>query len=399
MRVEAPSARGGLDLCSRRGGRRDRVIHRIGRALLAVVVLGLIAAACGPPTAPPLGRPALRQTPAAPRVFDNSDPAVLVDGGAVYLFGSTNNRWVPVRRITSFGATLAQSQQQWAQSPRDAMPALPAWVDPAERQIWAPTLIKLGSKYVMWFAAAHAGARDEANDQCIGRAEATTVTGPYIPASAPMYCGLPPEGAGGGLPASNPWGRGALDPQVLRGADGNLYLVVALSRTGANIGGLRLDSLGRVIGGANATPSTLASQAYPWHDGTDDGTMGSGAFLENPTMIYEPATRTYLLFYSAGQWYSSRYVTGFGRCATPIGPCRLDSRGPMLMSGNGRSGVGGLTAFRDVNGTTLRVAYASWQAGREGQSGSVGEYSRQTHWGTIALSAGSDPSTQSVAIA
>lgn len=97
-------------------------------------------------------------------------------------------------------------------------------------------------------------------------------------------------------------------------------------------------------------------------------------------MIYDPATRTYLLFYSAGQWYTARYVTGFARCATPLGPCRLDARGPMLMGGIGRTGVGGLTAFEDSGGA-LRVAYASWEAGRENQVGPAGTYKRQTHWG------------------
>lgn len=114
-------------------------------------------------------------------------------------------------------------------------------------------------------------------------------------------------------------------------------------------------------------------------------------------MIYDPATRTYLLFYSAGQWYTARYVTGFARCATPLGPCRLDARGPMLMGGIGRTGVGGLTAFEDSGGA-LRVAYASWEAGRENQVGPAGTYKRQTHWGTLVRSAGGDPATQSIAI-
>lgn len=367
-------------------------------AIAAVVVAAMVLTACQP-APPPLGRPALKQTPAAPRVFDNADPAVLVTPtGLTYLFGSTNNKKLPVRRITSFGTSLADSQTHWARDARDAMPTRPAWVDPEEWQIWAPTVIKLGERYVVHFAAARGGpTSDEGNDQCIGRAESTSPTGPYVPAATPVYCGLPAEGAVGGQPPSNRWGRGALDPEVLRGADGKLYLLVTLSRTRANIGALSLDSIGRVIGGVNATPTTLASQSYPWHDGTVDSTLGSGAFLENPSMIYDPATRTYLLFYSAGQWNTSRYVTGFARCATPLGPCRLDSRGPMLISGNGRTGVGGLTAFQD-SGATLRVAYASWQEGRENQVGPAGTYKRQTHWGTLVRSAGSDPATQSVAI-
>lgn len=361
------------------------------RAVLGIVAVAVTASllvGCGPA----LGRPATKQAPASPRVFDASDPAVLDFDGTIYLFGSSNNRKVPVRQISSFSGTLAESQTQWARSPRDAMPTRPAWVDPAEWQIWAPSVIKLGERFVMYYAAKRAGATDETNDQCIGRAEALTPLGPYVPGSAPIYCGLPRESG------SNWWGRGALDPEIIRGADRKLYLLVSLSRTRANIGALKLDSIGRVIGGVNATPTTLVSQSYPWHDGTVDSSLRSDAFLENPSMVYEPNTKTYLLFYSAGQWYTNRYVTGFARCSTPVGPCTADSRAPMLVNGNGRTGVGGLTAFATGDGV-LRAAYASWTAGRENQSGSVGQYSRQVSWGVIAVTKTTDPAAQAVRIA
>ena len=56
-----------------------------------------------------------------------------------------------------------------------------------------------------------------------------------------MYCGLPAEGAVGGQPPSNRWGRGALDPEVIRAKDGRLFLLVALGRTKDNIGVVPLD--------------------------------------------------------------------------------------------------------------------------------------------------------------
>lgn len=347
---------------------------------------------------PGLGAIAIRQAPDAPRVFDNADPAVFARPDALYLFGSTNNRKVPVRRITDYSTSLGESQTAWNQGPRDAMPARPAWVDPAEWEIWAPSVIEIGNQYVMYFSAARGGpTNDEHNDKCIGRAHSSTVMGPYTPEPHPVYCGRPAEGAKAGLPPSNWWGRSALDPEVIRAADGQLYLLMALGRSHENIGVVRLDGAGNVIGGVNATPTVLAWQFLPWHDGSDNSTLGSGAFLENPSMIHDPATNTYLLFYSAGQWYTSSYVTGFARCTTPMGPCSLDTRGPFLRNGNGRTGAGGLTAFRDGTGTA-RVAYASWQQGRENQVGSVGQYKRQTHWMTLALGAGTNPATQSVSL-
>ena len=306
----------------------------------------------------------------------------------MYLFGSTNNMRVPVRQITSFTGTLRTSQTDWY-NPRSAMTVRPAWVDPGEDQVWAPSVRKLGTTFMMWFAARRAGAVDEANDQCIGRAVSASPMGPYRPDPAPIYCGLTPERG------SNRWGRGALDPEAFRSPSGSWYLLVALSRTQRNIGVVRLDGLGRVVGGVNATPTILAGQAYEWHDGSADGRMTNEAFLENPSMVYDTQTRTYLLFYSAGQWYTDRYVTGFARCSGPTGPCTLDSRGAFLRGGAGRSGTGGLTVFRDPAGP-LRVAYASWTAGHEGQSGSVGEYSRQTSWSKLVLGPGTSAAAQTV---
>ena len=167
---------------------------RIGPGIALVVVLALVACQ------PALGRPSVGLKPSAPRVFDNADPAVLVAGGKTYLFGSTNNVKLPVREITSFGASLASSQTAWAQGARDAMPTRPAWVDAGEREIWAPSVTKVGTKYVLYFAGRRAGANnDENNDQCIGRAVANSPMGPYVPGTSPIYCGLAAEPSVGSL--------------------------------------------------------------------------------------------------------------------------------------------------------------------------------------------------------
>ena len=208
--------------------------------------------------------------------------------------------------------------------------------------------------------------------------------GPYTPEAAPIYCGLPREAG------SNSWGRGALDPEVFRAPDGRLYLLVTLSRTHGNIAVVPLTAAGAVSGGVNAPATVLASQAFDWHDG-HDGTNPPGRrpFLENPSMVHDPRTNTYLLFYSAGEWYSSNYLTGFARCASPTGPCTSDPRGPFLKSGNGRSGPGGLTAFRAPDGG-LRVAYATWPGSGPGSQ------PRHTHWARLVISSHTDPAAQTV---
>lgn len=377
-------------------------MRSLRRAAVAVGVAALAAVAL--PGCTPLGKPALRQTPVAPRVWDNADPGVLVDGSSVYLFGTTNNKKVPVRRISSFSGSLAASKDAWdaVYEPRtanDAMPTRPAWVN-ANRfsngwQIWAPSPVKIGSTYYLYFAASRSGATELNNDQCIGRASASRPMGPYSPERSPLYCGLPPE------PGSNPWGRGTLDPEVFRAPNGKLYLLVSLSRTEDPIGVVPLDSAGRVPGGVNARPTVLVARRLAWQDGSDNSTLERVGTLENPSMIHEPRTNTYLLFYSAGRFDRATYNTGFARCASPMGPCTVQSAGPFLKSGNGRTGTGGLTAFRTSDGVA-RVAYASWREGWEPPNNTPnpdGSRSRQTHWSRLVVSPTSDASAQTIRLA
>lgn len=162
---------------------------------------------CGPPPTPSLGRPALRRRPDAPNVWDASDPDVLLaSDGATYLYASSNNVRLPVRRITTTSGSLSASRADWAANPRNALPQLPALVNPSpvggKNQIWAPSAVELGGRYWIYFAAARRGATDTANDQCIGRASARSPLGPFTPESAPVYCGLRRESG------SNSWGRG-----------------------------------------------------------------------------------------------------------------------------------------------------------------------------------------------
>jgi hypothetical protein len=367
-------------------------LQRHGRVPIVVTFVLLVAAAC----TPPVGQPAVRQVPNAQQVWDNSDPGVLVFEGRTYLFGSTNNRRVPVREITDYAADIEATTAQWSAGAMDAMPVVPAWVDPTENHIWAPSVARIGTTFVMFFAGKNVAATtDEVNDQCIGRSFATSPMGPYTPEATPIYCGYPAEGPAAGMPASNRFGRGALDPEFFRAPDGKMYLLMALSRSTDNIGIVGLWGDGRVVGGLNATPHTLASQSMPWHDGKDDSVRQAG-FLENPTMVYEPRTKTYLLFFSAGAWNTAYYNTSFARCGKPTGECAQDTRGPFLKSGNGRSGPGGLTAYVGAAGE-LRVAYASWEEGHEAPVfNPFGIYSRQTHWALLQVSATSDPAKQVV---
>jgi hypothetical protein len=333
-----------------------------------------------------VGRVALAQTPAPPGLWDMADPDVLVVGGRTFVFGSTNNMKVPVQELVRYDEPLSENAERWHRSPVDAMPTRPAWVDPGEWEIWAPSAATVGGRHLLYFASMRDGATDEWNDQCIGRAVADRPEGPYLPDPEPLYCGLPPYGS------SNGWGRGALDPEVVTAPDGKQYLLVALSLTNANIGAMRLDHRGDIA----SKVYFLLRHQYDWHDGAADGRVDP-SFLENPTMAFDRHTSTWLLFHSSGGWQGARYHTGFARCATPLGPCRPDPRGPFLVSGNGRTGPGGLDVFTDPAGV-LRVAYATWTEGFENQVGPHGLYKRQASLARLLLSADADPAVQEVGL-
>jgi hypothetical protein len=303
------------------------------------------------------------QTVRTPQWPDVSDPAVLVDAGKYYVFGSnTNVRNVPVRTVTSL--TTSYSLSGWEAITAEAMPTRPAWARQDERTLWAPTVAKLAPNfYVMYFAANRPAVAT--NSQCVGRAYATAPQGPYTPDATPITCGI--DGTGGGL-----------DPEFFHDpVGGGDYLYAAFSDSDWPIHVIPVDTWGTPLRAADAQPARLTElerALVGWQTAPKVG------FVENPSMTYDASTGTYLLAFSIGPWKTADYTTGIVRCTSPVGPCSLQSTTPWLASGNGRTGPGGLTFFSALDGTR-RAAYASWPAGHEGQSG----YWRAGSLATVSL--------------
>jgi hypothetical protein len=324
-----------------------------------VVVFALGVAACLP--APPLGVIAA-QSPSAPQWPLIGDPAVLSANGHYYVFSSnTNSNRLPVHVVDSL--TQTYSILGWDSIVQEGMPQKPAWA--ADNALWAPTVAQIGSTYVLFFAANRTNPPDPNNRQCIGRATASSPAGPYTAAATPFSCGLSDTG-------------GALDPSLFHGPDGTWYLDAAFGNTESPIYVVALDPTGDAArnpaGFANFFLFPLLGKQFAWE----------GRFIENPSMTYDASTDTYLLAYSAGDWWTASYSTGLARCSTPLGMCVANAAGPWLASGNGRTGVGGLSFFAAADGSTKAV-YASFAAGQEGTS--------QRRYGTAAgVTLGSTPS-------
>ncbi len=325
-----------------RGRTRGRAHSRRWLGLGLLVALALLAAACQPP--PPLGTLTF-QGAAAPQWPLIGDPAVLFDGGHYYAYSSnTNSNRLPVHVVDSL--TRTYSIPEWDQIVQEGMPTKPAWA--ADGALWAPTVAKVGATYVLYFAANRINPPDPNNRQCIGRATAAAPQGPFVAEPVPFSCGLGGTG-------------GALDPFLFRGPNGAYTLYAAFGNTESPIYAIPLDAnadAGRSDGGyAPYWAFPVLGKRYAWE----------GRFIENPSMAYDPSTNTYILTYSAGDWWTPGYSTGLARCSAPLGVCVSNPFGPWLASANGRTGVGGLSFFMGGDGN-MKAVYASFTGGQEGPS-------------------------------
>lgn len=310
------------------GGRWKPVMTR-QQAIDAVIA---IANAAKRPAVGEVVRPA---SLGAPTIANAADPSVFVEGGTSYVFTTSTYQKVPVATMPDIDAVLPMYRTT------EAMPTTPAWARSAE--IWAPTVGKVGGRYVMFFAAHRSGAASLNSDQCVGRAIASSPAGPYVPDGMPVHCGND--------------GNGALDPSLFVGPDGAATLLVAMGGSNVNIWSIPLN------GSADPTgaPVAILKREQPWQEW----------FIENPAMFYDGST--YLLAYSSGHWDSAAYMTGIARCASPAGPCTDRADGPWLASVGDRVGPGGLEFFVGSDGAP-RVAFHSYAAGDVGPVGK-----RSTH--------------------
>jgi hypothetical protein len=257
---------------------------------------------------------------------NTADPDVLVHGGVHYVFSTRTYHRVPVRIAPNVDATFTDG-------PGKTLEAMPTPVPWASRdEVWAPTVRRVGNRFVMFFGSFRKNPPDPANDTCIGRAFASSPTGPYVPDPAPFSCGF--DGV-----------RGALDPSLYIGPDGSLTLLAAFGGSQMNIRAYRLDANTNIVSG----PHDLLARQHPWEVW----------FLENPSMHFDG--RHYVLAYSAGRWQTAGYTTGIARCTTPTGPCSSSPAGPWLSSIGDRVGPGGLSFFTGADGQT-RVIYHTYPA-------------------------------------
>jgi beta-xylosidase len=252
---------------------------------------------------------------------DFPDPAVLAAGGRYYAYATQGGGKNIQTLITS-------DLVHWRPGP-DALPEVGTWATAGDT--WAPEVIQLGGRYVMYYVA-HA---NEAGKQCIGRATATAPTGPFTDsAAAPLVC----QAALGG----------SIDPNPVRAADGALYLYWKNDGNccgqPVHLWGQRLSADGaRLIG----RPVALMTNDKPWQ----------GNLVEAPEMVRRGSA--YVLFYSANDYASPLYGMGYATCTGPLGPCTDRSTASLVPSNDAAAGPGHCFVLTLRGGRTWML-YHAW---------------------------------------
>lgn len=276
------------------------------------------------------GEPATYTNPVL--ATDFPDPFVLREGSTYYAYATNvGGKNVPV--VTSTDLAV------WTELP-DALPALPAWARENASLTWAPSVLRRGSTYVLYYTARSKAA----GFQCIGRAVATKPEGPYVDDSGePFICQV-----------SAPQALcGSIDASPFVAPNGDAYLLWKSDENAAACGGdARLWTQRLGVDGLSLldAPTELLKRDRNWE----------APLIEGPSMI--EFDNRYYLFYSANWWESTNYGVGYAICTTPLGPCSKKTLdGPLVKSGGNTLGPGGQEIFTDTQGK-LWMAYHAWSA-------------------------------------
>jgi beta-xylosidase len=225
-----------------------------------------------------------------------ADPFILEVDEVYYGFATNaNSRNVPTMTSTDL--------INW-KSGRDALPALPRWVNISNARVWAPEVIQVGDQFLLFYTA-----HDKASGkQCIGLAVTDTLERPFRdPHDAPFICQTD-EG-------------GSIDASPFRDADGTLYLYwkndgnCCMQATYLYVQTLSED--GMTLTGE---PVQLLRNDEPWE----------GGVVEAPTML--PYDGRYYAFFSGNGYAGEKYAVGYAVCETPMGPCEDAEENPILAS-------------------------------------------------------------------
>jgi hypothetical protein len=302
------------------------------------------------------------------------DPSILRVGNRFYAY-ATSQVGTNSRRIMQMSSPNLWDWDAGATAAQEALARTPTWARGLNNggEFWAPSVVRAGGRYVMYFAARHKNVSSTRPGWCIGIATSDTPAGPFTPRDTPFFCAVNSSSATPASFTNTPaQDRGAIDPQVFRAPNGNLFLYFKALNNLYQLWGVRLSANGLSHTGPGYGLVPIDAHADTW----EYSTRLHFTVLENPSMVYNNApdvARRYLLTYAGGEWQiPSNYGTGYAACTSPLGGCvRLTTSRPWLYSRGDALGPGGASTFTGPDGRPW-IAYHTYQRGHTGIGDPVG---------------------------
>lgn len=245
-----------------------------------------------------------------------ADPDVLFEDGVYYMYATSRANFgfvvwtsTDLVRWQRRGLAFRKTDESWAQ-----------------KDFWAPCVIKSGSRYLMYYNAQPATADDTPAGHRICVAESTSPLGPFKDVAAPLF---------------DP-GRMNIDAHVLIDSDGKGYLYYVTGSVMA----VPLDaSLTKV----NGTPVVALSPSQPWEK----------KWTEAPFVLRRDGK--YIMFYSSPGYDMPEYSVAYGIADKPLGPFVKPYGGPILTRSQVVSGPGHNGITRSPDGTETFIVYHTHQ--------------------------------------
>jgi beta-xylosidase len=294
-------------------------------ALLLATMMAL--AGCGSSARPGISARQFRNPVIA---GDFPDPYILKVGPTYYAYATTN---------AAQNLQIARSTDlvHWKHL-SDPLPQLPAWQSIVKGYTWAPAVVQLSDRFVMYYV----GRQAQIDRQCISVAVASDPAGPFTDSSsAPAVC---PSDLGG-----------SIDPEPFADLDGTPYL---LWKSDGNCCGLPTE-----IWIQRLSADGLFLDGQPQSLGIRQDAAWEGNLIEAPTLIHHD--QSYYLFYSANGYDGPNYAVGYATSQSLLGPYTKASENPILTSKSPAAGPGGQAIIEGPQGG-LWMVYQAWDAARVG---------------------------------
>jgi len=254
---------------------------------------------------------------------DFPDPHVILVGDTYYAYATTGDS-------SNIRVIKSKDLVKWERL-GDALPGLPKWSVLNSGYTWAPGVIQVEDKFLMYYVA-----RDKEIDrQCLGVGVSDNPVGPFVdPNEKAFVC----QGELGG----------SIDAYPFRDDDGKLYL---FWKNDGNCCGLEVALWVQELSLDGMTlvgePVKLIVRDQPWER----------PLIENPAMVKHNGK--YYLFYSGNWWESHEYAIGYAVCESVTGPCEKPLSESWFHYDPPVMGPGGESFFTDTKGN-LWMAYHAW---------------------------------------